>query len=385
MRRALWVFAAAFGGYLVSSGFGHTAYDNYVLLANAWVHGSLTVADPGPAIDALHYMGRYYIIEAPLPAVLMLPLVALFGTAANQSLVCVVCGAVAVAAADAMFGRMELSAGGRYTALAAFACGTVLWWCTAFGAVWMYAHVAGVMFAMLALAELYGARRPWLVGLLLACAALSRLPMALAIPPMLWWVTQDCDGRLKARRFWAFVAGAAPLFVAYAAYNFARWGTPLDIGYTVWYHQDQVGQPTGSPFRLEYLPFNLYSFLMLAPDFARNFPWLRPSSFGVSLTLTSPMLLLALAAPRGCERRPLGIAALLVAAPSMLYYVNGFEQFGMRHSLDFMPFLMPLVGRGLGRVPSGLAMPLVVSSIAANAYGMWYSWAYHAYSVVPRS
>jgi hypothetical protein len=70
--------------------------------------------------------------------------------------------------------------------------------------------------------------------------------------------------------------------------------------------------------------------------------------------------------------------------PSLLYYVNGFEQFGMRHSLDFTPFLVPLVARGIDRTPRALSIVLVVISLLANAYGMWYSWAYHSFHVVPQ-
>ncbi len=124
---------------------------------------------------------------------------------------------------------------------------------------------------------------------------------------------------------------------------------------------------------------------MLAPEFAVRFPWFRPTSFGVSLTLTSPALALALAAPwRQRESLILWTAAVLVASPSLLYYVNGFEQFGMRHSLDFLPFLIVLVARGIERIPRGLALPLVLYSTVANAYGLWYSWAFHSYTVVPR-
>ncbi|MBC5825661.1 MAG: hypothetical protein GIW99_04275 [Candidatus Eremiobacteraeota bacterium] len=383
-RTAL-VFGLALLAYLTSSGLGHTAYDNYVRLAQAFLHGSVSIPDPGPGIDALHYGSRFYIIEGPLPALFVLPAVMVFGVNANQSFVCVVCGAVAVTATDIVLGRMEVSQYARNATLAFVAVGTVLWWCTAFGAVWMYAHVAAVMLAMLVLAEMYGKRRAWLIGFLLVAAALSRFPLVLSAPPLIWWVLSESVPSERARRFASLCAGVAPLLLLYVAYNVARWGVPSDIGYTVWYHQDQVGQPTGSPFRLEYLPFNLYSLVMLAPEFSRAFPWFRPTSFGVSLTLTSPALAIALAGlRRNRESVALGTAAVLVALPSLFYYVNGFEQFGMRHSLDFLPFLIPLVGRGLERVPRIFAASSIGYSVAANAYGMWYSWAYHAYTVVPR-
>ncbi|HEV2908205.1 MAG TPA: hypothetical protein VGX02_02950, partial [Candidatus Eremiobacteraceae bacterium] len=77
-------------------------------------------------------------------------------------------------------------------------------------------------------------------------------------------------------------------------------------------------------------------------------------------------------------------AVLLTALPSLLYYVNGFEQFGMRHSLDFTPFIIPLVARGFERVKHAFSYALIAWSVLANAWGVWYSWAYHAYAVVPR-
>jgi hypothetical protein len=131
------------------------------------------------------------------------------------------------------------------------------------------------------------------------------------------------------------------------------------------------------------LPFNLYSFFALAPEYSQDFPWLKPSGLGVSLTMTSPALLLAIASARGRESLALWASAILVAVPSLLYYVNGFEQFGMRHSLDFTAFLIPLVARGMDRTPRALSVALVVVSILANAYGMWYSWAFHTFHVVP--
>ena len=183
-----------------------------------------------------------------------------------------------------------------------------------------------------------------------------------------------------------YAAGVAPLLALYAGYNWLRWHTLRDIGYLEFYHQDtNVGSPTGSPFALSHVPFNLYSWFMLAPDFAREFPWIKPTSFGVSLTLTSPALLLALAAPvRNREAVALWSTIALVSIPSLLYFVNGFEQFGMRYTLDFTPFAIVLVARAFTRVPSSLAIGLIVYSILANAYGIWYSWAYHAYAVVPR-
>jgi hypothetical protein len=383
-RRSLLIFGAALVFYLLSTGFKDTAYNNYTLLAQAWLHGHVWIDGPLSGIDALQYAGHFYIIEAPLPAVLMLPVVLLFGAHANEVMVGAVCAAIAVAAADLLFERMGVERKQRAWLTAFFAAGTVLWWCTAFGAVWMFAHVAGIMFALLALVECYGRRRGWLIGLLIGCAALCRFPLILSVIPIMAWLYAYKDSS-DLRTVWSFAAGFIPLLLLYGWYNYVRWHTLGDIGYTLWYHQDQVGEPTGRPFKLHYLPFNLYSFFLLPPEWMAQFPWLKPTSFGVALTFTSPALLLAcLARLRSRETLIWWSATLLTAAPSLLYYVNGFEQFGMRHSLDFTAFLLPLMARGLQRAQGTLWYGLIAFSIAANAYGVWYSWAYHGFSVVPR-
>ncbi len=386
-RRTYGIFFASLIIYLISTGFKNTQYNNHVILANAWLHGHIWIDGPLPGIDALQYNDHWYIIEGPFPALLLLPLVAIFGLGTNQVILAAVCAAVAVAAADVFFDRMGVELRLRNWLTAFFGFGTVMWWCTAFAAVWMFAHVIAAMFAMLILAECYGKRRPMLIGFLIACMSLTRFPMILAAIPICFWLFsgERNDDRIDARGVRAFVLGFAPLLLLYGAYNYARWHTIGDIGYTVWYHQDQVGEPTGPPFKLHYLPFNVYSFLFYPPAFMESFPWLRPTSFGVALTFTSPALILAfLTSPKTREGLIFWSATVLTAVPSLLYYVNGFEQFGMRHSLDFTPFMMPLIARALQRYQTALSFGLIAYSIAANAYGVWFSWAYHAFTVVPR-
>jgi len=386
-RRSALIFCVALAVYLISTGFRDTVYNNHVLLAYAWLHGHIWIDGPAPGIDALLFQGHYYIIEGPFPAVMLLPFVAIFGLQTNQVILAAVCAAVAVAASDVVFARMEIESRLRTWLVAFLGFGTVLWWCEAFAAVWMLAHVVAVMFAMLALAEGYGKRRPILMAALLSCMTLTRFPMVLAIVPLSYWLFAGDDIRepRESRAAWSFVLALVPLFVLYVAYNYARWHTFSDIGYTLWYHTDQVGEPSGLPFKLHYLPFNLYSFVFYPPAFMDDFPWLKPTSFGVALTFTSPALAIAfLTSPRTREGLVFWSATVLTALPSLFYYVNGFEQFGMRHSLDFTPFLMPLVARGLQRYPTALSFGLIVFSIMANTYGVWYSWAFHGFTVVPR-
>jgi len=367
------VYAGSLALYIVSSQFGvithATHVNNFVVLADAFLHGRLWVSTaPLYWVDCVMHAGKCYVIEGPMPAVLMLPVVALFGLNTNQSLVCVLIAAAGVAGADMLLGRMNVGATVRALIVALFGFGTVFWWCAVNPNVWMFAHVVCATLVIYALAEWYGARRLWVVGLLLGCAALTRSPLALAAIPFLYWASSEAGWR-GAR---SFLAGFAPCIILEVAYNLARWHVPYDIGYTTWYHQDQAGSPTGYPLALRYLPYNLYSFFFLAPSFNDGPPWLTLGYQGVAITLTTPALALALAAPRSRETFVLWVTAVLVAVPDLLYYVNGYAQFGMRHSLDFTPFLICLAARGFERRQDALGWWLVAYSVAANAFGVAY-------------
>ena len=378
------MFIVALIGYLPSAIAGHAPYDNFTRLAYAFLHGRLWV-DADPIVGAVIFEGHYYVTFGFMPAIVSLPLVLLLGLQANQAISCAIAAAIGVCATWVMLGRMGVARRVQIAISAFFAFGTVYWWCAAFGSVWQFEHIAGAMFAVLGLAEWYGARRPWLLGVLFACMALSRLPMALAGIPFAVWLVLDAPRGERARVLSQALLGALPLVLLYAIYNYGRWHTFADEGYALWFQADAAANRAGVPFQLKFLPANLYGFLILPPILSDKFPWLLPHPVGVALTFTSPALVLAfLARGRSRETGCLWAAALLAAIPSLLYYQNGYEQFGMRHSLDFTPFLLPLVARGLARLETFFTYALVGFSILANAYGIWYSWAFHAYTVVPR-
>ncbi len=366
---------------LVAGHFRSTPYNNYVLLADALLHGHTWIAWPGSYIDALAYRGQHYVIEGPVPALLLLPYVAIAGTAANQTLLSAVLCGVTIGAAWELGERLGVSAKANVWLAAFLLTGTDLLWCAMLGDVWFIAHVSAAAFTLLALVELAGKRRGWLVGLWAVAAAGSRFSLVLAIPvyAALLLATDPLpqEWRIDSRRLRALALGFGGVLLAagaiFIAYNFARWGTAADIGYTTWYHQDSAGSPTGSPFRLQYLSYQLWSFFVQHPDFSAAFPWIRPSYSGIALTWTSPALVFALWA-----RKPRALviamwaAAIFVALPSFLYYVNGYAQYGMRHALDFIPFLYALMALAARERLPRWVKALIVYSCAASLYGVWY-------------
>ncbi len=369
--------AVAFVVTLILSRGLATPYNNYVLLAQAFLDGRAWIDWPGPYIDALLYQGHYYVIEAPLPALLLLPVVAIFHDA-NQTLLSVLLAGVAVGAAWELGERYGLSPAANAWICAFLLAGTDLLWCAMLGDVWFIAHVSAACFTLLALVELAGKRRGWLVALWAACAVESRFSLLLALPVYAYLLATDPDrplspGRNAVRALLSFAGALIPFAVLWVLYNEMRWGTWNDIGYTAWYHQDQAGMPTGSPFQLQYLGYQLQSFFVQGPSWVGAYPWIVPGISGVALTWTSPALSLAFFA-----RRPARLvwamwaAALLTAAPNFLYYVNGFAQFGMRHALDFEPFLVVLMMLAVRERFPGWGKGLIVYSVLVGVWGCWY-------------
>ncbi|MBV9647672.1 MAG: hypothetical protein JO043_09435 [Candidatus Eremiobacteraeota bacterium] len=371
----------------VAAHFRSTSYNNYSRLAYSILHGHLWIDWPGRIIDAAEYHGKHYSVDAPFPVLFVLPLAVFYGEAANQTLPAMLLGALDVGFGWILLGRLGVALVPRLWLTVFLFAGTDLWWCAMLGDVWFFAHVCAVGCTLLILIELAGKRRGWLIGILAVCAFESRFTLALAVPVYAYLIASGELAREAGRatpefawrgalRNYALVLAAGAVF--WIAYNEALWGLPYDIGHTLYYHQDSWGHPTGSPFQLAYLPYQLYSYFVQGPVFVEwlqvaQWPYFKVDPHGVALTFTSPALILAfLARARRQLIVALWVAVFVTAGPSFLYYLNGWYQFGMRHALDFEPFLFVLMALAVRqRMPLWGAV-LCAWSALAGTWGVWY-------------
>lgn len=376
---------AAFAIILASSHLRSTVQNNYVRVAYAWLHGRTWIDWPGAFMDAIEYHGHNYGVDGPVPALFMLPSVAIWGNNANQTTVAVLFGAVATGLAWLLADRLGVRSVSTKALLTLFfLAGTDVWWCAELGDVWFLAHLVGVAFIMAALVELTGKSRGTVVGICVVLACGARFPEVAALPFFGWalWdgvfngITPSREQRIARLRAFGIVLACAA--VVYVGYDELTWGTILDIGHTVYYHADAWGAPTGSPFQLSYLPYEVYSFFFRGPiliEWLQHavWPYIKPNPFGLALTFTSPALILTFRArtPRSMVIA-LWIATAVVAAPSFLYYLNGYSQFGMRHMLDFLPYLFALMALGVRDRLPGWGVGLIIWSALVGAWGVWW-------------
>jgi hypothetical protein len=253
-------------------------------------------------------------------------------------------------------------------------------------------------------------RRQFVIGLLFGLAATARLTILLAAPFFMlvgsggsWW-----------RRSWSAGLGAAIPVAVLLAYNVAVTGHVFHPAYDHLYRLEARAytalhyHPEWAAEDPRYLAQNLGIMFLSTPEivperlrdtlgtideplcsepgaqrglFDPDCPLALPRDIGMSILLTSPAFLLMIPALRRHGRSRLvtgaALAVLLVVLIDLMHFSQGWVQFGYRFSNDAVPFALPLVALGLGRLADGtrrwampVAMALVVVSIAVNAWGV---------------
>jgi hypothetical protein len=456
---------AAFIVYSWSNPVHWNAYNHFVWQADAFLHGRAWFpypVPPGADLPQNDYLQDVYPLRdaagnpngtallpfPPLPAVVLMPFVALFGLATDQEAVSILLAALGVALAWWMLGGLRLRASVRAAGTIIFATGTVWWWAAAVGSTWYLAHLVAVDLALVAVGVALRhdaaavAERPWeedrretghpeaegragsvldrvrgsvwpmdrsqvLAGFLLGLAVTARLPMIFAAPFFIF----TGGGGSRLRRAVSAAAGGFLPVAALLLYTFVTTGSFIHPGYDYQYRLEAYGytalgyNPQWSVEDTRYIPQNIGIMfgslpvvapdilpntlgygdpvaLCTAPDATRSLfdpacPLVIPVDVGTSILLSAPGLLLALFAFRrhGLARLSIGTAAtvLLIATFNLAHFSQGWVQWGYRFSLDFVPFLLPMVALGAARDDGRLrvlAAALIVVGAAINLWGV---------------
>jgi hypothetical protein len=445
--------------YAASNPVHHNVYNHFVWQADAFLHGRAWFPYPVYPGDPLpqnwyfqdvypligpdgSFDGRALLPFPPLPAVVLLPFVALWGLAADQEAVAIALGAAGVGLAWWMLGGLRLRTTVRALAVGVLATGTAWWWAVAVGSTWYLAHLVATDLALLAVgvalrhdpgaagrssapdrAAAGAARTPlgrlraaiwpldrWqvLAGFLLGLAVTARLPLILAAPFLL---LVGGGGTPLRRLVSAGVGGVGPVVVL-LAYTLLTTGSLIHPGYDYQYRLEVRGYPAlgydadWSVEDLRYIPRNLGimfgTYPAIVPDalpntlgiepdvplctqpdaqrslFNEDCPLAVPIDLGTSLPLSAPGLFLAVLAfrSRGRSRLAIGatLAVVMIATFNLAHFSQGWVQWGYRFSLDFLPFLLPMVALGAARPIDGrprlLAFLLLVVGALVNLWGV---------------
>jgi hypothetical protein len=404
------IFLSAFLLYLLSANLvvkQQSITPQYVYLANAFLHGRLDLAElPQNTYDLILYEGHWFVPGALAPALLMMPFVAIVGIGFSDVFFGILIGALNVLLMYILLGRLGMDeiSPKRLWLTILFAIGTVHWWVTSLGNTWFNAHSVAVMFILLFVNETLTDQRPWLAGLWLGLAGLSRPPTLFAAFFFLVYAfSLSHDWRMvfqqKLLPFGLTLSlGVGVILI----YNVLRFGNPLEFGYRYVqgsYAIVQAIERYGS-FSHIYMPCNLYISLVGPPNlpgaaalgdticwqlgslshsFEAPFEFFDPR--GMSIFLTTPAFLYLFKAR---WHEPLVRAALAGSLAVLLvlwmYSTTGWVQFGYRYILDIIPFLIILVSSGMPSLTKHARLLIVLSSIINSiGYLMMFKAVYGAF------
>jgi hypothetical protein len=376
--------------------------NHFVHLALSFLEGQLSVLGDRPPgnNDWALFEGRWYVSFPPFPAVVILPIVAIWmvGTAARQF-----GGGVAGAAPALLYVllralRERFDSGRRWgedLALSLlFAFGTVFFFVAVQGAVWFAAHVVAVCLLLLYALFSLDARRPLLAGLMLGLCFMTRPNTSVAV---LFFAIEALrvarrpdapeapEDALVWRKLWVWLRGvqvgplarsvavfAAPILVIGALamwMNHARFHDPFEFGHRYLQIAWSARIERWGLFNYHYLAKNLAVFAAGLPWLSAQAPYITISRHGLALWLTTPNLLTALW-PKRVNATMVGLfaASAAVCVFNLLYQNSGWIQFGYRFALDYMPFLFALLALSRRRFGPGFWL-LALLAVAINTFG----------------
>ena len=348
--------------------------DGWFPLADSFLHGRLWVDGSRPWIERVPGPnGEYFLPFPPVPALVLVPQVALFGQdLADTGGMCALVGALNVFLVYALLSYFQLKGRAVAVLLVAFFLGSEYLYVAATGGIHHWTEILVVSFLLGALNLALRGRWPWVGGILFGLAVGCRPSVLLAGPAfaVLYWRFGG------PRAVVSLVIGAASIGLCLAWYNWARFGSPTEFGYDLitgpngekvldepWYSQG-----IESPF---YIARGLYTMFLRGFEFDEAFPWLKPSWAGTSVLLTMPFLVYL---GRAVWKSPLILAGWLGLLPLVMDLMHGnpgFAQFGYRFILDGMPFIWMLLAMVVAK--NGLTRGFVAAigaGIFVNVYGL---------------
>jgi hypothetical protein len=360
------------------------AYWQY--LADAFLHGRLYLIKPESTHDLTLFNGQWYVPNPPLPGLVLVPFVAIWGVSAiNTVQFSIVWGAINVglvfmilqkaSALELIPTRRE----GNVWITVLFALGSIHWWLAVLGRMWFMSQILTLLFALLATLAVLQRRSPWWVGVCLGLAVLSR-PNVFTLWPFLaglaLYLQQREAGRLDWKRAlaWAIPSGV-PVALAGAAllvYNYARFRNFFDFGYVTINGADWIlaaVQQYGM-FNVHFFPINFNAMFLKLPVFSWADGCLRykPGVEGISIFVTTPALIYIFRRMKWNLWTASAWVSIALSAGLLLLYSNtGAEQPGYRYIMDFIVPVLMLLSVGLGQGVSRWFKLLTGVSILSNA------------------
>jgi 4-amino-4-deoxy-L-arabinose transferase-like glycosyltransferase len=359
--------------------FNDGSHNVYIQMADALLHGNLYLPDASNAGDLASFHGKVYLPYPPLPAVLLMPFVLVFGAAhVNTVAVATIMACVCLYLVYNILTKLKIDREYIIWIIAAVFFGTGFWYALFTSHhVYAFAHITSFMFQLLIINELLGKRRWWLTGLFIGCSFLTRqftIVYVIFAGGYMYYVSRTETGSFTIKNILSLLSPVGMCASVYLFYNYLRFGNPLDSGYQ---HINFIGVLKErvdhyGVFSIKYFLFNLYSTLIKGfnIEFQGN-TYLNIKDmdlWGTSLLAASPFFIASVKAEWPKILRISAWATIIVILVGQLFYHNnGFEQVNSsRFTLDFLPLLLLLMALGISKIPLWLVKAMISYGVLLN-------------------
>ncbi len=396
------VFITALLIYGISAGdtlFKHSLAPHYVHLADAFLHGRTNIDDVGLTIDTILYEDVLYVPSPPLPAVLFVPYVSIFGISFSDILFSVVLGAINVTLVHAIFRKVPLTI--------FFALGTPHWYFSVLGSVWFQAQASAILFTLLSILILQRFKHPLATGAMWALALLARPTILFGILfPLAYLWSDDRSASNRYKKLGLFMLPIVVSVCLMGFYNQIRFDDWREFGYA-----HMLGAPNITAaiaqygtFDLSYLACNLRVSIIEPPvinnqisdtllnackhlipsgEITLSPKPVQPNPIGMSLFLASPLFFLLPISLRDLRKNwVVWVSLLAVMLPNWLVHNTGSLQFGYRYWMDGAVLWLILLANMLDsqmqqRWQKGVIIFLIAISVLINCWGL--GWMYQIF------
>ncbi len=343
-------FMLSFAIYLFTSA-GNTPYDYFTRLSDSFVQGKYYLQEGPPWLSELIPAGpnKFYVVYPPMPAIAAIPFRLVFQQSFQQQYLAHLFGAGIVVVTILISWTIK-----KDTKLAIWSgllasVGTIMWFLSSVGSSWYLGQISAALFMTIAIYESLNKKRPFVIGVFLGAAFLSRIHTIIAFPFFLYVLS----GKNWFKKYFLFGLGVLPFILFNFYYNFIRFGTILDQAYFILpkllgeENQPWFVHGVANPV---YIPNNIKAMFWTFPKILDKFPFIQPSWAGLAIWITTPAFLYAFFAKL---KEKINIFAWISVCLIFLIVAShggtGWAQFGYRFAVDFYPFLIFLTIKGVAR------------------------------------
>lgn len=361
---------------------------HFVILAKSFLQKRLDLisgTSKFPYGDIALFKGKYYLYFGPLPSLLLLLPVFIWGVNFSQHILTILTAIFSFYLMFRIAKQFNYSQTDSLWVAIFWVWGTIYSFLVLVNISAFQIQAISSLFILLAIKEFYTKRRYLLIGFYVSLAMATRQTTALSIIFFTLHILHERS--FFKNKVVGFCRLVLPLFITLVFlcfYNYRRFGTLWESGYsyniTLPYSANYSAAKRYGLFSLHHIPQNIYYFLFKGPELIKDsvnqvkFPYLTVDGWGLSIIFTSPLFLVPFLSGKTKNILKELVAVFFLALPNFTYYGIGYAQFGYRYALDFYPFLLLILLKALEGKLATRHKILIVYSVLFNFLFMLSIW-----------